>query len=71
MWEPDTAPAMHQWQELARGIEAHPARWMIWEGEPLPASATHLEEMGVGSLVFDSCGNVPAEGDYLSVMRRN
>jgi zinc transport system substrate-binding protein len=71
MWEPDTAPTPQQWQELARGLEAHPARWMIWEGEPLPASVARLEDMGVGSLVFDPCGNVPHEGDFLSVMRRN
>jgi len=71
MWEPDTAPTTQQWQELARGLEAHPARWMIWEGEPLPASVARLEDMGVGSLVFDPCGNVPQEGDFLSVMRRN
>ena len=71
MWEPDAMPTPSQWQELAHGLEAHPARWMIWEGEPLVASMARLEEMSVGSVVFDPCGNVPDEGDYLTVMRRN
>ena len=71
MWEPDTMPTPGQWQELAHGLEAHPACWMIWEGDPLIASMERLEEMSVGSVVFDPCGNVPDEGDYLTVMRRN
>ena len=44
---------------------------MLWEGEPLVATVEKLEEMGVRSLVFDPCSNVPEEGDFLSVMRRN
>jgi zinc transport system substrate-binding protein len=44
---------------------------MIWEGEPIPEPVKRLEEMGVRSAVFDPCGNVPGEGDFLSVMREN
>jgi hypothetical protein len=32
---------------------------------------TKLESIGVESLVFDPCGNVPAQGDFLAVMRAN
>ena len=71
MWEPDALPSPAQWRELAHSLATHPARWMIWEGEPLVSSVARLEEMTVGSLVFDPCGNVPEKGDYLSVMRRN
>jgi zinc transport system substrate-binding protein len=44
---------------------------MIWEGDPNPDSVKKLEKLGLGSMVFDPCGNVPAEGDFLSVMKEN
>jgi zinc transport system substrate-binding protein len=49
----------------------HPAKWMIWEGEPEKESVAKLEAIGVKSLVFDPCGNVPDGGDFLSVMKAN
>ena len=52
-------------------VKEHPAKWMIWEDEPLPQSAAKLKEMGIGSIVFDPCGNRPEQGDFLSVMRQN
>lgn len=70
-WEPDTEPSERQWTELAHRVNHHPARWMLWESEPLPSVAARLGELGIESVVFDPCGNVPAEGDYLSVMRSN
>jgi len=30
-----------------------------------------LKKIGLDSLTFDPCGNVPETGDYLSVMREN
>ena len=71
MWEPGEDPGNNLWEELAYGLEAHPARWMIWEGEPLAASKKRLISMGVGSVVFDPCANAPEQGDFKSVMRRN
>jgi zinc transport system substrate-binding protein len=44
---------------------------MIWEGKPLPGSVQQLQILGVGSLVFDPCGNAPNQGDFLSVMQQN
>jgi zinc transport system substrate-binding protein len=71
MWEPDEFPSERQWRELAQLSETHDAGWMVWEGEPLEASLARLEEMGVRSVVFAPCGNVPPEGDFMSVMRGN
>lgn len=71
MWEPDDVPAEKLWAELANGLEAHPAKWMIWEGEPLEKSVERLASMGVGSIVFDPCGNTPEDGDFMRVMRSN
>jgi zinc transport system substrate-binding protein len=44
---------------------------MIWEGEPVQASVDKLKTLGIDSLVFDPCGNVPQQGDFLTIMRQN
>jgi zinc transport system substrate-binding protein len=71
LWEPGVMPEDPQWQELSTILQAHAAAWMVWEGAPLPASVERLQALGVESLVFDPCGNTPAEGDFLSVMQQN
>jgi zinc transport system substrate-binding protein len=70
-WEPDETPGYLQWMELKRILKNYPAEWMIWEGEPLSESAEGLKSMGLSSIVFNPCGNVPDEGDFLSVMKKN
>jgi zinc transport system substrate-binding protein len=70
-WEPDEAPSEKMWQELKTLLASHPARRMLWEKEPLPDTTTRLEALGVKSIVYDPCGNVPGEGDWLEVMRAN
>ena len=70
-WEPGVEPSKKQWRELEGLRREHPARWMVWEGEPLPSVVTRLEEQGVTSVVFTPCGNVPEEGDLLAVLSAN
>ena len=70
-WEPDEVPGAEQWIELRGLLKEHPAKWMIWEGEPLVASVEKLRSMGINCIVFDPCGNVPKQGDFLSVMQEN
>jgi zinc transport system substrate-binding protein len=70
-WEPDETPGGHAWDDLEKLLDSHPAKWMLWEGEPLEATVRSLEERGVSSIIFDPCGNRPDEGDYLSVMAAN
>jgi zinc transport system substrate-binding protein len=70
-FEPDEDPGVDGWRELERLLEEHPARWMLWEAEPLPGIAERLRGLGVSSIVFDPCGNAPAAGDWLSVMWEN
>jgi zinc transport system substrate-binding protein len=70
-FEPDELPNEHAWAELGDLLREHPAQWMIWEGKPLPEIVRRLEELGVRSVVFEPCGNVPEAGDYLDVMRAN
>ena len=70
-WEPDEVPSNAQWAELQSILESHPAKWMIWEGEPVQASVDKLEATGIKSLVFDPCANVPDQGDFLGIMKQN
>ena len=70
-WEPDEIPNASQWLELQRILEDHPSAWMIWEGQPSTDTTAKLKTMGIGSIVFNPCGNVPDKGDFLSMMRQN
>ena len=70
-WEPDEIPDGHAWDHLEDQLESYPARWMLWEGEPLEKTVTDLEDLGIGSLLFDPSGNTPETGDYLTVMDAN
>ena len=71
MWEPDAFPDEQMWTHLKEIVKEHPAKWMIWEGDPLPQSVAKLKEMGIESIVFDPCGNRPDSGDFISVMKGN
>ncbi len=70
-WEPDQAPTDAMWRELEELTAAHPARWMVWEGEPADETVKRLETMGLGSLVYTPSANAPGAGDFLGVMREN
>ena len=70
-WEPDEMPKAKQWQELQGILKAHPAKFMLWESTPLPATVEKLKKQSIQSVVFDPCSTHPAEGDYLAVMNRN
>jgi len=71
MWEPDEDPGENEWRHLQETMKDHPARWMIWEGEPQRLSVAKLEDMGISSTVFVPCMNRPQTGDFMSVMRQN
>jgi zinc transport system substrate-binding protein len=70
-WEPGELPDAAMFAELDALLDGHPARWMIWEGVPLPATVRSLRARGVDSLVFDPRANLPTEGDFLTVMEGN
>jgi len=70
-WEPDQVPDGHAWDHLEEGLQSHPAKWMVWEGEPLEETVSALADRGISSIVFDPCGNRPGDGDYLSIMAAN
>jgi zinc transport system substrate-binding protein len=70
-WEPAEVPPQKMWDELAKMLKQHPAKWMVWEATPADETVKRLNDLGVQSTVFDPCGNQPEEGDFLDVMRRN
>jgi zinc transport system substrate-binding protein len=71
LWEPETVPDDKAMAELQALLAKHPAKWMVWEGEPAKESVAKLEALGIRSVVFDPCGNRPDEGDFFSVMAAN
>lgn len=72
LWEPETVPDDAAMADLSKILASHPAKVMLWEGDPAAESVQKLDAIGVKSLVFDPCGNRPGEGaDFLSVMRAN
>jgi zinc transport system substrate-binding protein len=70
-WEPSEAPSQAMWRDLRVVLRDHAAAWMLWEDAPLAETAQQLRELGVEPVVFEQCGNSPATGDYLSLMRDN
>lgn len=72
LWEPETVPDDAAMADLTKILASHPAKVMLWEGEPAAESVKKLADLGIKSLVFDPCGNRPDEGaDFLTVMRAN
>ena len=71
LWEPEEVPTPDQMADLQKIIATHPAKWMIWEGPPARESVQKIAAIGLQSVVFDPCSNVPESGDFLSVMKAN
>ncbi len=70
-WEPKSVPDEKAMQELQSLLEGHPAKWMIWEGDPASRSKAKLKEIGVQSVVFEPAGDRSGFGDWLGTMRKN
>jgi zinc transport system substrate-binding protein len=71
LWEPETVPDEKAIDDLKGILAGHRARWMIWEAEPAKESVEKLAALGLQSVVFDPCGNVPDSGDFMTVMKAN
>lgn len=71
LWEPENVPDDQAMADLNAILSGHRARWMIWEGEPAEESVAKIASVGLKSVTFDPCGNVPDSGDFLTVMKAN
>ncbi len=70
-WEPEEMPSERAWRAFRDLLARHPARWMIWEAEPMPGIRARLRELDVRPMVFAPLGNRPTEGDYVTGMNAN
>jgi len=70
-WEPDEVPNETMWRELEEVLESHPARLMLWEGEPLEEVKRRLASLGIESVLFDPAGSRSAVGSWLETMQSN
>ena len=70
-WEPDEHPSERDWQKLHIRLKQRPVQLMLWEAAPLQATLDRLRALGITGFVINPCGNVPASGDFMTVMRSN
>jgi zinc transport system substrate-binding protein len=71
LWEPEEVPTDTQMDDLKKILAGHPAKLMVWEGEPAAESAKKLKAIGLDGVVFDPCANTPEKGDWREVMTAN
>ncbi len=71
LWEPEEVPTDAQMNDLKGILASHPAKTFVWEGEPAKESVEKIKALGLSSVVFDPCANVPEKGTWLDVMRAN
>jgi zinc transport system substrate-binding protein len=70
-WEPDQDPSPDQIAELNQLLDNHPAKWMILEATPIKSAVDVLEVKGIQNVVFDPCGKMPFDSNFLTVMQQN
>jgi zinc transport system substrate-binding protein len=70
-WEPDKDPGVKDWVDFQNMLRGHPAKLIIWEGQPSPVTLERLQDQGIQSVVFDPVANQPASSDYFAVMSAN
>jgi zinc transport system substrate-binding protein len=70
-WEPEMEIGESDLADLKALLAKHPAKWMVWEDEPTEENVAALRALGLGSVVFAPCANLPGEGDWLSTMQAN
>jgi zinc transport system substrate-binding protein len=70
-WEPDQLPDEMMWEDFDNRQSKFKANIMLWEDEPLPEVKQELLKRGIRLVVFNPGANVPAEGDFLNLMKTN
>jgi zinc transport system substrate-binding protein len=70
-WEPDEMPDALMWEDFDNRQSKFKANIMLWEDEPLPEVKQELLKRGIKLVVFNPGANVPAEGDFLNLMKTN
>ncbi len=70
-WEPGQKVEADEVKTFIESLHKNDSQLMLWEREPNPETRKLLEEADIKVVVFLPCGNKPAQGDYLAVMKQN
>ena len=70
-WEPGQELEATDWVQLDEIISAHPAKYMLWEGEPATSVKEGLRSRGITPILFETVSTRPETGDYLKSMWGN
>jgi zinc transport system substrate-binding protein len=70
-FEPHEMPTHDQWHDFDHLVDHHKTTIMIWEDEPLQEMKDKLVQKDIKVVVFNPCGNQPAQGDFMSIMKTN
>ena len=70
-FEPDQIPTEKQWKGLSTLNNQSKTNVMLWEDDPLQEVESKILDSGIDVKVFNPCGNMPSDGDFLSIMRDN
>lgn len=70
-WEPGQELEASDWDQLDEILSAHPAKYMLWEGEPADSAKDGLKSRGITPILFKTVSTRPETGDYLKSMWGN
>jgi zinc transport system substrate-binding protein len=70
-WEPGQELEASDWVQFDEILSAHPAKYMLWEGEPSNSVKEGLRSRGVTPILFETVSTRPETGDYLKSMWSN
>ena len=71
LWEPEMKIDEKAQTEINALLAVHPAKIMIWEGEPIKENLEYVQGLGLQNMVIEPCMNRPTEGDFITVMKAN
>ncbi len=57
--------------EINTLLAVHPAKVMIWEGNPTTENLNYTRSLGLQNIVIDPCMNQPEHGDFITQMQEN
>jgi zinc transport system substrate-binding protein len=70
-FEPDVMPSEKQWIEFDHLLEHFLSSIMLWEDEPVSEIKEKLQKKGIQVVVFNPCGNMPEQGNFIETMNEN
>jgi len=69
-WKKNSDPTKNILEKLKTIQKQHKVRFMLWEEDPDEKTIKDLKQRGISSVVLDPLSTKPAQGNYLTEMRR-